>query len=206
MDTNTITIIYSIIILIFSVVIHEVSHGYMALFLGDPTAKYEKRLTLNPLRHIDIFGSIIVPLITSLFGFTFGWAKPVPYNPYNLKNPKWGECLIALAGPLSNFVIALVCAFVVDFLAMPLNLSDPVLNLLVLIMVVNISLMIFNLIPFYPLDGSKIFFAFVPYRYERFKRFMMTYSLPLFFVFILIFGTYWTVLVNIIVKMLLLGA
>jgi len=203
---NTIDIIYSIIILVFSVVIHEVSHGYMALLLGDPTAKYEKRLTLNPIRHIDIFGSIIVPIATSFTGVTFGWAKPVPYNPYNLRNPKWGELLIAIAGPISNFVIALICVFVLDYLAALLHFNDAILKLLVMIIVVNIGLMIFNLMPLYPLDGSKILFAFIPAQYEYVKTQLIRYSLPLFLLFLILFGNYWNIIVTGVIQLLLRGA
>src|ERR1700722_18659718 len=107
-NLNTLPIILDIIVLAFSVIIHEISHGYVAEMLGDPTARLAGRLTLNPLKHIDPIGSIIVPILTSLAGFTFGWAKPVPFNPHNLKNPRSGELLIALAGSASNFLIALV--------------------------------------------------------------------------------------------------
>src|SRR4051812_24153791 len=101
-----IEVVYSIIILIFSVIIHEMAHGYAALYLGDPTAKYEGRLTLNPFKHLDLWGSLIVPIITYMAGgFILGWAKPVPFNPYNLKHPKRDEAIIAIAGPVSNFVI-----------------------------------------------------------------------------------------------------
>src|SRR4051812_1743887 len=100
--THPMQTIVSIVILIFSVIVHEVAHGFMADRLGDPTARLAGRLTLNPLKHLDPVGSIIVPLITSMAGFTFGWAKPVPFNPYNLKNKRLGEFLIALAGPASN--------------------------------------------------------------------------------------------------------
>jgi Zn-dependent protease len=110
--TNMITIL-SIIILVFSIIVHEVAHGFMADWLGDPTARLQGRLTLNPIKHIDPVGSIIVPLITSLSGFTFGWAKPVIYNPYNLKNKRQGEFLIALAGPASNLVIAAIFGFII---------------------------------------------------------------------------------------------
>src|SRR4051812_387507 len=101
-------IIFTILIIIMSVVIHEVSHGYAAYLQGDPTAKLEGRLTLNPIVHMDLFGSVIVPIITTLGGFTFGWAKPVPYNPYNLKNQRSGEFFVAVAGPVSNLLVALV--------------------------------------------------------------------------------------------------
>ena len=99
--------IFSIIVLIFSVVIHEVSHGYAAYYLGDNTAKFQGRLTLNPLKHLDLFGSLFVPLMTYFAGgFLIGWAKPVPFNPYNLRDQKWGEAMVAVAGPLSNIFIA----------------------------------------------------------------------------------------------------
>ncbi|HEY4500581.1 MAG TPA: site-2 protease family protein [Candidatus Paceibacterota bacterium] len=102
--------IFSLIVLLFSVVIHEISHGYAALFLGDRTAEYAGRLTLNPIKHIDLVGTIILPVISLLLpgSFLFGWAKPVPYNPYNLRNQRWGEAIVAAAGPLSNILLALI--------------------------------------------------------------------------------------------------
>jgi Zn-dependent protease len=99
---DTLTLIVSIIILVMSVVIHELSHGYVAEMLGDPTPRLQGRLTLNPLKHLDWFGSVIVPIITSFAGLTFGWAKPVQWNPYNVKNKRWGEFLISIAGPGSR--------------------------------------------------------------------------------------------------------
>ena len=103
-----ISVIFQISILIFSVIIHEISHGFTALYFGDKTAQYEGRLTLNPIKHLDLFGSIILPLALYLTGagFMVGWAKPVPYNPYNLRNRNIAEPLIALAGPVSNFFVA----------------------------------------------------------------------------------------------------
>jgi Zn-dependent protease len=99
--------------LIYSVIIHEVAHGWMAMYLGDLTAKYAGRLDLNPAKHIDPVGSVIVPIgLFLLSGFAFGWAKPVPYNPYNLRNQKWGPALVAFAGPLSNITLA-VCAVLI---------------------------------------------------------------------------------------------
>src|SRR5574343_1199862 len=109
---DTINIIFSIAILIMSVVIHELSHGYTADLLGDPTPKIQGRLTLNPLKHLDFFGSFILPIVTSFSGFTIGWAKPVEWNPYNVKNKRVGELLISIAGPLSNFIIAMTFSFV----------------------------------------------------------------------------------------------
>ena len=108
-------IIFQILILIISVVIHEVSHGYVAQMMGDPTARLQGRLTLNPLKHLDPLGSVIIPgiLLLSGSGFLIGWAKPVPYNPYNLSNQKWGEALVAGAGPAVNILLAVIFAIVI---------------------------------------------------------------------------------------------
>src|SRR3989338_330219 len=108
--------IFVIAILVMSVVIHEVSHGYAALALGDPTAKYQGRLTLNPISHLDPVGSFLVPLLGYFAGdFIIGWAKPVPFNPYNLRNQKWGEAIVAIAGPLSNIFLATIFGLIIRF-------------------------------------------------------------------------------------------
>jgi Zn-dependent protease len=148
-----------------SVVIHEVAHGYMATFLGDPTARLAGRLTLNPIPHIDPVGSIILPLILSLIpgGIMFGWAKPVPFNPYNLKAGKWGPALVALAGPASNLVIATFFGLAIRQ-AEVLGLSTTAITISGMIVTINVVLMVFNLIPAPPLDGSKVLFAVLPYR------------------------------------------
>src|ERR1700750_249745 len=102
---------------LFSVIIHEVSHGYAALMQGDRTAEYEGRLTLNPLKHIDPVGTLILPILSLMLpgSFLFGWAKPVPFNPYNLRNQRWGEAIVVIAGPLSNIVIALIFGLFIRF-------------------------------------------------------------------------------------------
>lgn len=147
-----------------SVVIHEVAHGYMALALGDPTAKYQGRLTLNPLSHLDPVGSFFVPLIGYfLGGFIIGWAKPVPFNPYNLRSARWGEALVAVAGPLSNIALALIFGIILRF-GLFGDLLGPSIGLLSFIVLINITLAVFNLIPIPPLDGSKILFAILPNR------------------------------------------
>lgn len=147
-------IITSGIALVVAVVFHEVSHGYIANLLGDSTAKYAGRLSLNPIRHIDLWGTIIIPLtlIISGAGFIFGWAKPVPVNYYNLKYGKWGPVLVALAGPATNFLILVVCGLFVRFL--PQGTALP--YLFTVIGLVNTFLMFFNLIPIPPLDGSHV--------------------------------------------------
>lgn len=160
MDTN---IIFQIAILIMSVIIHEVSHGATALAFGDRTAEYEGRLTLNPIKHIDIIGSILLPLFLFLTkaGFMIGWAKPVPYNPYNLKKPRITEPLVAFAGPLSNIFIACVFGIIIRVMVSA-SISSPLIVIFGYIVLVNISLAIFNLLPIPPLDGSKIISILLP--------------------------------------------
>ena len=157
---SIITIVIEILIFVYSIIIHEISHGYAALRSGDRTAQAYGRLTLNPLPHIDPVGSILVPL--SLFILTqgqvvFGWAKPVPVNPYNFNNPKKDEAFVSLAGPLSNIIIAIVLGFILRFFP-----TISISSFLILAVRLNLSLAIFNLLPIYPLDGSHIFFYFFP--------------------------------------------
>jgi Zn-dependent protease len=165
-----INFIFSIAILVISIVVHEVAHGYAAYFLGDPTAKYAGRLTLNPIPHIDLFGSIIVPAILSLLpgGLVFGWAKPVPVNTYNLRYGKWGEAIVAFAGPVSNLIIAGVAALFIRLaVAGTVPLASASVSLLAAIAIINIVLAIFNLMPVPPLDGSKLLYALLPVRFAH---------------------------------------
>ncbi len=176
--------LFSLAVLILSVVIHEVSHGYMALRLGDPTAKYAGRLTLNPLKHIDPIGSVLVPIVTTFMGIAFGWAKPVPYNPDNFRqtplNRRWGEAIVALAGPFSNIAIALVFALLAHYIPTP-----EIIALCSLIVLVNITLAIFNLVPVPPLDGSKVLFALIPAQYFEIRSWLERNQLVLALFFIL---------------------
>lgn len=146
-----------------SVVIHEVAHGYAALALGDVTAKYAGRLTLNPIKHLDPFGSVILPLMMSMApgGLMLAWAKPVPYNPYNLRNKRWGELLVAIAGPLSNIAIAILLGIVIRISILN-GFVGPAVELAVITVVMNLYLAFFNLIPIPPLDGSKVFVGIFP--------------------------------------------
>jgi Zn-dependent protease len=128
------------------------------------------------LKHIDPIGSILVPLITSFFGFTFGWAKPVPYNPYNLKNRRQGEFLIAAAGPLSNLLIATVFGTIIRFSVTAANIAGPFMTIVSYIVIVNIVLAIFNLIPLPPLDGSKLLFSVMPDRYNHVRYILEAYA------------------------------
>lgn len=152
-----------IIILIISVVIHEVAHGYAANWLGDPTARLQGRLSANPLVHLDPLMSVIIPglLIMSGSPLLFGAAKPVPYNPYNLTNQKWGEAIVAAAGPIANIILALIFAMIVRN-AEVLSLSVAFVDLSVKVIMLNLFLAFFNLIPIPPLDGSKILPKFLP--------------------------------------------
>ncbi|MCK5332607.1 site-2 protease family protein [Candidatus Parcubacteria bacterium] len=180
--------IFFVIILLFSAVIHEFAHGWMANYLGDPTAKYMGRLTLNPIAHIDPLGSILVPLflIISNFGFIFAWAKPVPYNPYNLRDKKNGEMFVALAGPVSNLIIAFIFGAIIRIMIFQ-NIDSGMISFFSFIVYLNIILALFNLMPIPPLDGSKILFHFMPYSMQGTKEFLEKNGMILLLVFI-IFG------------------
>ncbi len=147
-------LILSLIVLILSIIAHEVAHGYAADSLGDPTPRLAGRLTLNPIPHIDLVGSLAIPalLLFTHSPILFGWAKPVPYNTYNLRNHRWGETLVAVAGSATNILIAIIFGLIVRFGA-PLGLNEAMLSVAVTIAFVNLFLGLFNLIPFPPLDG-----------------------------------------------------
>ena len=168
MGTDT---VFIIVALILSIILHEIAHGYVANWLGDPTARLAGRLTLNPIPHIDLIGSIILPalLFFANAGMLFGWAKPVPYNPYNLRNRKWGEALVAAAGPGTNLLIALVFGLGLR-LASPID-TTPLVVIVAYIVYSNILLAFFNLIPIPPLDGSKVLASLLPLRAQmRFEE------------------------------------
>lgn len=176
---------FSIAILIFSVIAHELAHGYAADSLGDPTPRLAGRLTVNPLAHIDLFGSIILPTLSFfLGGVIFGWAKPVPYNPYNLKS-RAGEAFIASAGILTNLGLALTFGFLLRFFADALPAST--VTLAGTMVLINCTLTIFNAIPLPPLDGSKVLFSFLPFHLLEKTRAFEIYGLPvlIFVVFFL---------------------
>lgn len=177
----------SLIVLILSVVMHEVAHGYAADALGDPTARYAGRLTLNPLPHLDLVGSVLVPalLVFTNSPILFGWAKPVPYNPYNLRAKRWGEFLVASAGVATNLALALIFGLVMRFGAGVL--PAPALSLAATIAFVNLFLGLFNLIPFPPLDGYTALRSALPFsaarglaRFEEHLRAMGPFALILF--------------------------
>ena len=156
-------ILYSLPGLLVAIVFHEFAHGYIAYLLGDDTAKNAGRLTLNPIKHLDLFGSVILPVLLTILpgNFVLGWAKPVPYNPYNFKNKRLGELFVAAAGPLSNILLALVFGLIIR-LAIYFNYATAFISLALVIVLVNLVLAIFNSLPIPPLDGSKILFNLWP--------------------------------------------
>lgn len=178
-------IVFQLIVLLYSVVIHEVAHGAVAERLGDPTARLLGRITLNPVRHLDPVGSVLVPLLLALLpgGVVFGWAKPVPYDPRNLRHPERDGALIALAGPLSNLCIALAFGVFARMLAASGG-SALLLALVSVIILLNVSLAVFNLVPIPPLDGSKILYALLPREAFAFRAALERYGIFILLLFI----------------------
>src|SRR5487761_1921035 len=156
---------YLILAIIPSIVLHEVSHGYVAYHFGDPTAKEAHRLTLNPLRHIDPFGTVLLPALLLLSGLpAFGYAKPVPVNVSRLRNPRTQSLYVSLAGPLVNVVLSAV-GFAISEYALHVNHSQVTLNIGVSLGLVNLILAVFNMLPIPPLDGSAVIERFIPNRH-----------------------------------------
>ncbi len=189
------TSIFYIAILVMSVVIHEVSHGFVAEYFGDKTARHAGRLTLNPIPHLDIFGSILLPalLVLTHSGFLFGWAKPVPYNPNNLSNRKWGTIAVASAGIIANLSIAVIFGIIIrlSFLLSPGSVLGANFYFITSVIVaVNLALGIFNVLPIAPLDGSKIFLSLLPNSFYKVALFYERYSLILLIVFIVFLSPY----------------
>lgn len=180
-----VSLVFYFVVIVPSAIIHEYAHGWMANQLGDPTARYAGRLTINPRAHIDMWGTILLPVgLFLLTGgkFLFAYAKPVPYNPYNLKNQKWGPAAVGLAGPAANFLLAAV------FAALSRLFPDNIMaQFFGIIVYANIMLMVFNLLPIPPLDGSKILYAILPDSAYNVKIFLERYGfiILMFFVFFL---------------------
>lgn len=179
--------VFQIAILIYSVVLHEVSHGLAARAMGDRTAEYLGRLTLNPLKHLELFGSFILPLASKLLtGFMFGYAKPVPYNPDALSDRRWGPAKVGLAGPATNILIAAVFGLGIRFAGS--SLGDLTVVLMGYVVLINLFLAVFNLIPVPPLDGHWLLMAVLPARFNGLKVMLYQYqwfllAVAIFFVF-----------------------
>ncbi|RJR10323.1 site-2 protease family protein [Candidatus Parcubacteria bacterium] len=193
-----------VLAIIYALTIHEFTHALVATSLGDNTAKYSGRLNLNPLSHMEVFGTLML-----LFA-GFGWGKPVPVNPYNLKWKRWGSAAVSLAGPLSNFVSVAIFAGVASMLVqfMP-SAGSLVFDFLFYLIFINFILGVFNLIPIPPLDGSKVLFAALPAHMDGFKR-KFTVNGPWIllglifldnFVGINIFGHIFSFFINLILKL-----
>ncbi len=191
--------LFLIAILLFSIVIHEVSHGYVAYAFGDPTAKDAGRLTLNPIPHIDPFGTILLPLIMAIPAFfgaspvIFGWAKPVPFNPRYFRNVRTGTALVAVAGVAANFLVAIVFALAMRFAlpalspALGASFVKPLGEIFALIVRINLLLGIFNLFPIPPLDGSKLLFSILPGGLQQIERLFESYGILLLDIFLFLF-------------------
>jgi len=215
MDSNILAriLIWAVPVL-FSIVIHEVAHGWTAYKLGDNTAKNMGRLTLNPLVHVDVMGTLILPLIMIVMGGpVFGWAKPVPFNPYNFRpsvDRRNGTMWVAVSGPASNFALAFIASFVLviskKFLSeLPAILYFSIYSLAYVFFKINLILGFFNLIPLPPLDGSKILVRFLPQRLERQFLMLERYGL-LILILILATGGFSTIVmgpVNLLEKIFL---
>ena len=182
MPLSPVQAIMIFVVLLFSVILHEVAHGYTALRLGDPTARDAGRLTLNPLKHIDPFGTVVLPLLLHFAQspILIGWAKPVPVNPYLLKEPNKAMMLVAASGPLTNITLAVLFALGLRYL--PASTAPLFVNLLVFSCYINIILALFNLLPVPPLDGSKLLAGLLPVRlresYLRLGRYGIFIVLP----------------------------
>lgn len=188
-------LICSVLSFIPAIVFHEVAHGFAAYKLGDPTAKSLGRLSLNPLKHLDPFGTVIMPALLMLMNMpVFGYAKPVPYNPRYFKDPRKGDLIVGLAGPIANFIMAAMAAILawvlspiavglaqqVEFFAYFYYLYIPLFGL------INLFLMFFNLLPIPPLDGSSIFAFFLPAKYLPQYYRIQQYALPVFMLVIIV--------------------
>ena len=185
--------IFYIVVLKMSIVLHEFAHGYVAYLLGDNTAKASGRLTLNPIKHLDPFGSILLPLflIITKVGFLIGWARPVPYNPANLTKSKNGDFFVAIAGICANLLIVIIFSIIIR-LAPLLGMAPydaispaPFYTITTIIVLLNIVLAFFNLIPIPPLDGSKVLFSFLPSSLRYVEDFLNRWGIFILIFFIL---------------------
>jgi Zn-dependent protease len=193
-NTNILQIFIVLLIALFSVILHELAHGVVAYWLGDKTAKEAGRLTLNPIKHIDPYMSILVPVVLFILKApVFGGAKPVPVNHHNLKGKEWGMALVAISGPLTNFLIALV-SFLIGYFSGILRTNPNSIGFFIFMELVylNLGFMIFNLIPIPPLDGSRVLYAISPDFFREILRKMEVYGIFVVYALILVFGQFFS--------------
>ena len=199
MSQSPLTVVIVLVIVLASVILHELSHGLVAYWLGDKTAKEAGRLTLNPLKHIDPFMSILVPVVLYLLKApVFGGAKPVPVNYQNLKWREWGMALVAAAGPFTNFLIAFIAFLIYNFSGLPYQAEASILHFIFSeIIYINLGFMLFNLIPIPPLDGSRILYAISPDPVRNVMNQIERFGVIVVYVLILLFGnTFSTLMIN----------
>jgi len=180
-------LIIVLVVILFSMTLHEAMHGFVAYWLGDDTARREGRLTLNPIKHIDPFMTIILPLALALLGGPiFGGAKPVPFRPDQVKGGDWGSALVALGGPLTNLVIAFIAFGIWTLVGVS---STNILSLFLSLMItVNLGFFVFNILPIPPLDGSRVLYALAPEFARTAMRFIEQFGIMIVFVLVLVAG------------------
>lgn len=186
MSSRWIDLLYVVPVILVSLTAHEVSHGWVAYRMGDPTAKSMGRLSLNPLRQLDPFGTLMLILTYLFLGFMFGWAKPIPVTTRYFRHPQRDMAIVGAAGPAANFVLAVLFGVILRFAGLPLHdlgtsVGDVVLNILFIMVQVNIVLGLFNLIPIPPLDGSRVLGAFLPRRAYEYWAAIDRYAFLFFF-------------------------
>lgn len=196
-------------VILVSMTLHEAMHGFVAYWLGDDTAKLQGRLTLNPLKHIDPFLTLLLPVLLALAGLPiFGGAKPVPFNPYRVRYEEWGAAMVALAGPLTNFILAFLIFGIGTVLGF--NLADfsygsiPEM-ILTYGVIVNLGFFVFNMIPLPPLDGSRVLYALAPEFVRRGMEYIEQYGLIFVFAIVLlassVIGTFMAQVISLIVQL-----
>jgi Zn-dependent protease len=191
--------VFYIVVLIMSIVVHEFAHGYSAYLLGDNTARLSGRLTLNPIKHLDLFGSVLLPLILIISGsgFVIGWAKPVPYNPRNLRNERKGTFIVSISGILANLFVALFFSFLIrlspyvfDYLNIGASFAIAFYKISSIVVILNLVLALFNLMPVPPLDGSKLLFSVLPEKIRRFEDILERWGILVLIFFVLFIWPY----------------
>lgn len=185
MQIDIVYILIVIVVILFSMTLHEAMHGFMAFWLGDDTAEREGRLTLNPIKHIDPFLTILLPVMLAIIGAPiFGGAKPVPFNPARLKYDEWGAALVAVAGPLTNLIIAFI--LFASYVLFNMDSATIAGRFLITGVFVNLGFFIFNMIPIPPLDGSRVIYALAPDFIRRGMEMIEQYGLIFIFAIVLL--------------------